>query len=347
MAIPKGVHRVRRKLKSGKFRYHFYVIRGGEKFWVDDERNPTDPDFSTAYAEARMLRRKDAQQVPYHVEQFLMSAAVPKAARSQKDQKKWLLRLAEHFRTAPLAMFAEPKSRRLVNKWREAWSHSPKQFDMAGTHATRFLNWCVTEGVLAEHHCHKLSKLYSSDRSEIVWTDADRGAINAIAPEWVKRLLCAACETGLRPGDLIKLTRNHVEKTREGRRLRVRTSKRNQVAHIPVTREMARVVDETPAGQMLILTNSQGNPMTEHSAAEGLRKWRDKAGLSRDLRLYDCRGTAATRLLNANLSLGEIASVMGWSIRYASQIIEHYARVSSDKSDEILVKLATAKGNET
>jgi hypothetical protein len=35
---------------------------------------------------------------------------------------------------------------------------------------------------------------------------------------------------------------------------------------------------------------------------------------------------------------------MGWSIRYAANLIEHYARVSPDDSDAVLIKLAKAKG---
>lgn len=95
---------------------------------------------------------------------------------------------------------------------------------------------------------------------------------------------------------------------------------------------------------MLILTNASGNQLTEHRASEGLRQWRDKAGLSGNLRLQDCRGTAATRLLNAGLSLSQIASHMGWSLRHAANVIEHYARVSPDETDAVLEKLAKAKG---
>lgn len=47
MQLPKGVHRVRRKLANGQSRFHFYAWRGrgAPKFWEDDKRNPTDPDF--------------------------------------------------------------------------------------------------------------------------------------------------------------------------------------------------------------------------------------------------------------------------------------------------------------
>lgn len=92
------------------------------------------------------------------------------------------------------------------------------------------------------------------------------------------------------------------------------------------------------------IANADGQPPTEHRASEGVRQWRDKAGLSADLRLQDARGTAATRLLNAGLTLGEIASFMGWSVRHAAAVIEHYARVSPDESDTVLAKLALAKG---
>ena len=94
----------------------------------------------------------------------------------------------------------------------------------------------------------------------------------------------------------------------------------------------------------MILTNASGNPLTPHRASEGVRQWRDKAKLSGELRLYDARGTAATRLLNAGLSLAEIANHMGWSVRFAANVIEHYARVSPDESDTVLAKLAQAKG---
>ncbi|WP_323035499.1 hypothetical protein [Pararhodobacter sp.] len=91
--------------------------------------------------------------------------------------------------------------------------------------------------------------------------------------------------------------------------------------------------------------------MTKHRSADTIkpkfatpeRRWRDKANPSKDLRLYDARGTAATRLLNSGLTLAEIANHMGWSVRYAANVIEHYARVSPDETDSVLVKLAKAK----
>ncbi|APE45470.1 integrase [Sulfitobacter alexandrii] len=269
---------------------------------------------------------------------------MPKGERSRADIRKWGLRFADHFKDAPAVIFEEPGARGEVNAWRALWKHSPKQHDMAGTHAVRILNWAVDEGKLSEHHCHKLHRIYEVDRSEIVWTPADREAFNAVAPEWVRRILCADCETGLRPADLVKLAKPQVEKTPLGRRLRVRTDKRKRLAHIPITPELANVIDTTPDDRLLILVGGKGQALTARSASNAVTRYRRKAGLSEDLRLQDCRGTAATRLLNAGLSLAEIANHMGWSVRYAANVIEHYARVSPDETDAVLVKLAHAKG---
>ncbi len=343
MQLPRGVHRVRRKLANGRSRFHFYAWRRGPKFWEDEKRNPSDPDFFIAFAEAVQRPTPSKVLVPQVVDEFLSSADVPKRERSKADQRKWLLRFAEHFEDAPLVIFEERNSRGEVNAWRALWKGSPKQHDMAGTHAVRVLNWAVKSGKLSEHHCHKLSRLYEVDRSDIVWTTADREAFDAIAPEWASRILTVASESGLRVGDLIKLSVRHVEPTPGGRRLRVRTNKRKRLAHIPITPALANVIDATPKGRMLILTNASGQPLTEHRASEGVRQWRNKAGLSPDLRLQDARGTAATRLLNAGLSLAQIANHMGWSLRYAANVIEHYARVSPDETDAVLVKLGQAK----
>jgi len=341
--LPKGVHRVRRNLKEGD-RWYFYKWRGGPNFWSDSTSNPADPAFFRAYSEVSEQQEGSVDYMtPAMVDDFLSSSGMPRGARSREDIRKWGLRFADHFKDAPAIIFEERGSRGEVNAWRALWKHSPKQHDTAGVHAVRILNWAASEGKIKEHHCHKLRRLYQVDRSGVVWSSADRDVFNIAAPEWVRRILCVACETGLRPADLIGLTTSHVEDTQSGRRLRIRTAKSGRFAHIPVTPALAEVIDATPKDQLLLLTNASGKPLTPHRASEGVRQWRDKAGLSDELRLYDARGTAATRLLNAGLSLAEIANHMGWSVRFAASVIEHYARVTPDETDSVLLKLSEAK----
>ena len=98
----------------------------------------------------------------------------------------------------------------------------------------------------------------------------------------------------------------------------------------------------------MLLVSELGRPLTARWASNQITKWRREAQIppwidGREKTVSDTRGTAATRLLNADLSLRQIAVLMGWSVRYAAQVIEHYAQVSPDESDAVLRKLNQAK----
>ncbi|MBN9885866.1 tyrosine-type recombinase/integrase [Salipiger abyssi] len=97
-----------------------------------------------------------------------------------------------------------------------------------------------------------------------------------------------------------------------------------------------------------LLVSELGKPLSARWASRQTTKWRREAqvepwGDGQEKTLADTRGPAATRLLNAELSLRQIATLMGWSDRYASRVIEIYARVSPDESDAVLARLEAAK----
>lgn len=343
----KGVHRVR-SVKGGKVYQYHYAWRGGPCFWrSSDPFKPNTPEYLAALAAVAPSPAEVKRDVmaPDMVDRFLDSAVFKaKKPRTQADYRTWLGRFSAHFSSAGAIMFADPRSRGAVNEWRSQWSHSPKQYDSAVTYVSPMLNWAVDEGIIPEHHCHRMTKVYKADRAEIIWTEGDQRRFNDAAPEWARRVLGAALETGLRPGDLIKIGWQHIVEDATGARtIKVKTNKRGRWAHIPVTPRMAALLAETPRDRLTILVNARGSPLTEHRASEGVRQWRDKVGLSSDLRLQDARGTAATRLLRANASLGQIARVMGWSLRYAQSVIENYAAVDPEGGAEVLNLLEAAR----
>lgn len=65
--------------------------------------------------------------------------------------------------------------------------------------------------------------------------------------------------------------------------------------------------------------------------------------LGSSLRLYDTRGTAATRLLNHGLNLKAIARHRGWSLRTAGTMIGKDARMSPGETAAIPHKLLAAR----
>ena len=77
-------------------------------------------------------------------------------------------------------------------------------------------------------------------------------------------------------------------------------------------------------------------------ANEMAKKESSRVHVRDELRLYDMRGTAATELLRAGCSLNQIAVTMGWGLRHAANMIEKYAAVIPEVSDEVLDKLNAA-----
>lgn len=72
---------------------------------------------------------------------------------------------------------------------------------------------------------------------------------------------------------------------------------------------------------------------------QAISEWRDKLQMRSELRLYDARGTAATRLVRAGCSLIELAGHMGWKPQHAAQMLERYAALDPDMTDSILEKV--------
>lgn len=95
--LPKGVHRVSRKIKAGT-RFHFYAWRSGPKFWEGPEGYPTDPEFFLAFAAAVARPKPITYATPQTVDDFLSSAEMPKGERTRKDYRLWALCFADAFK---------------------------------------------------------------------------------------------------------------------------------------------------------------------------------------------------------------------------------------------------------
>ncbi|WP_375263463.1 tyrosine-type recombinase/integrase [Palleronia sp.] len=138
----------------------------------------------------------------------------------------------------------------------------------------------------------------------------------------MSRILTVAVETGLRPGDLQTLSRNDIEpsKGEHGRIvLRTKKSRGRNYASVPVTPRMAALLAVLPADQERILLSGDGKPFENSDSMErAISHWRSELGIRLELRLYDARGTAVTRLVRAGCTLSELATHIGWSFQHAA-----------------------------
>ncbi len=341
----KGIKRATKILASGrKVKYH-YAWRGGPRFWSsDDPWLEGSADYWAKYQEAVQEREPSSDTFRQVIRAFLDSREYAKlAARTKKDYAQSVYHeegIDAKFGSAPVDAFNNPKIRQIAYSWRDTFK-SDRVADTRKTHLVSIVNWAVDKGYLRVNHLAGMSNLYTSDRSDVIWTPAEieqflDGAPErdiGPAPEWLRRMFVTALETGLRPGDLKKLTRQHVQVTKEGRRIYIRTAKRSRLVSIPVTPAMGEILDATPPDRLVILVGGDDKPYKDvASLGQAVSRRRDALGIRSDLRLQDTRGTAATRLFEADAPLREIAAHMGWSVGHTSKMIETYVMMNPDAS---------------
>ena len=360
----KGLHRVRKTLACGKVAEYHYAYRGGPKFWDSNAAFKLGtPDYFEAFIEASKphllqaaTRRPNGKTTADVIRRFRASVHyMDRKPRTKQDYDKYLNAFEAGFSEDPIKLFEEPEAVAEIRQWKEQWAHSPKQYDYATTVVTQLLNWAKEEDhAITVHHHVNVKRVYKSDRSQIIWLPEETGALLNIANEREARVVIAASEGGLTPQDIGILTRKHVQKTPQGRRLYFKRTKNGKAVSIPVTPAMAGLIDTTPEGQTHLVVSLEGRQLQPERASGIIRdlKARVNAAAGSDpkaitirdgLRLYDMRGTAATELLRAGCSLNEIAVTMGWGLRHAGNIIEKYAATVPEVADEVLAKLTIAR----
>jgi integrase len=252
------------------------------------------------------------------------------AETTRRNWTRWLDRIEKHFGPLSIRQFDRPAIRNDIKRWRSGYKKTPRAADYGMQVLSRVLSFAVAEGELGQNPCFGIPTLYRNDRSELIWTEADLAAVYAVAPPeliWAAKLAIA---TGLRETDLIRLSWSHVK----GLAIEMRTGKSRgrRTALIPLHAELAALLEEIPKRATTILTNTRGLPWKSGFGDS----WRDIVAKAPDanqeLHFHDLRGTAATRLYVAGLTIREIAEILAWSEDKVERLIDRYV-----KRDEILL----------
>lgn len=252
------------------------------------------------------------------------------ADKSRKNWAPFLDKIEAHFGTVSIAAFDRPLIRVAIRKWRDEMKHTPRQADMALQVLSRILSFGVAEGRLQANACSGIPRIYKSDRSEIIWTAEDLETIAGIASAEVMWAIRLAALTGLRKSDLLKLSWTHVRE----HSIEIRTGKSGQrkTALIPIYQELRSLLNEIPQRATTILTTQEGHSWKTGFDASFMR-YKNKAGIQKHF--HDLRGTAATRMFLAGLSIREIAEMFTWGEDQVERLINVYVRKSELMLDRI------------
>ena len=205
---------------------------------------------------------------------------------------------------------------------------TPRAADMGLQVFSRLLAFGVEEGRLQANIVTGISRLYSSDRSMIIWTPEDLTALEEVASAEVYRAVRLASLTGLRKSDLLRLSWSHIK----AHSIEIPTgkSKQRKTTLIPIYGELRRYLDSIPRTEAVttVLVNTRGLPWKSGFGAS-LNDALKAAKI--DKHLHDTRGTAATAMFVGGLTIREIAEMFTWSEDYVERLINMYV-----KKDELL-----------
>ncbi|TPK63436.1 MULTISPECIES: site-specific integrase [unclassified Mesorhizobium] len=285
------------------------------------------PEFFASYNEAIASRTSpDNNRFRSLVTQYKASADYKKLAEStRRNWGPWLDRIAGHFGELRIAQFDRPeKIRPIIRRWRAAYAETPRSADYGMQVLSRVLSYAVDPlGKIGSNPCEGVKQLYSGSRSEIIWTDSDVGHLKKTCSAEIAHAVDLAACTGLRVGDLIRLSWSHVDE--DAITITTGKSRHQREAIIPLYQELRDALGRIPKRSPVILTSSKKRPWTVNGLASSFSDAKKIAwpkGV--DLHFHDLRGTAATKFYTAGLTEREIAEIMGWEEDHVSRIIRRY-----------------------
>src|SRR5258708_951388 len=313
---------------TSKGRTYWYAWRGGPRL----QGEPGSPEFHASYNEAVESRRTpEPGRFKSLVVLYRASSDYRKLAEStRKNWSPWLDRIADYFGELRIAQFDRPeKIRPVIRRWRNQWADKPRTADYGMQVLSRVLSYAVDPlAKIAGNPCEGIKQLYSSDRSEIIWTEADvkewkAGGAERPCPEETNDAVDLDAHTGLRGGALWRLSWSLVGE--DAITLATEKSRGRREATIPLYDDLRAVLARIPKRATTILTNQRGRPWKPGGFDTAFNRAKIRAGMhERDLHFHDLRGTAVTKFYIAGLSVRVIAEILGWSEDEVQRIIRRY-----------------------
>ena len=300
----KGVHVVRKRLRSGVVEYH-YAWRGGPRL----VGAPGSPEYIASHREACASRKAPRTgRFADLIAAFKASAEYQRLGRhTKRAYARHLDQIHSEFGTLPIKALDDARVRRHFLRWRDSMASTPRTADYAIGTLKRLLGWAVERVYISTNQAEPIGRLHSADRSDSIWTADDLAAFKAAASQELWWAVSLAALTGLRQSDLIRLTWTNDD----GEAFVVRTSKRGRQALIPITPECRSLLGRIERRHVVILTTHRGGrPWTADGLRSSFAKACRAAGVSRTF--HDLRRTAATNLLAAGVDASQVAMVMGW-----------------------------------
>jgi integrase len=329
-----GVASATKILASGEKRTYYYAWRGGPQLYGE----PGSPEFVESYHEAR---RRDPNPSLFKsiITGYLTSPEFSEIRdRTKRDYVKQIAKIENAFGDLPLEALADPLVTKVFLDWRNGMKASPRQADYAWAVLMLLMSWGRTQGLISYRPPGRVKRLYKGDRADKIWQDDHIVAFMRAAPVRLQWALVLATETGQRQGDLLKLPWSAYD----GDWITLTQSKSNRKVKVPVSVRLKAMLAIVPKVGPVILTNARGRPWTANGFRAPWRHASRNAGIL-DLHFHDLRGTAVTRLSEAECTPQQIARFTGHALRDVGTILDRYLARTDTLALTALAKLERSR----
>jgi integrase len=332
----KGIHTARVKVANGQRITYYYAWRNGPRLVGE----PGSPEFIASY-HAAIASRREPDRATFHSVIAGYKASqdfIGLGPRTRADYLKQIKKIEAKFADLPIAALDDARVTREFLEWRDGMAGSPRQADYAWSVLMLLCSWARTRGLTLYRPPERIERLYKADRSEKIWEEAHLAAFLAVASEPLQRALVLGLETGQRQGDLLALPWSAYD----GQWIRLRQAKTGRRVNIPVTRRLRTILDNSKRTAVTILTNKRGISWKPNAFRI---LWHDtcrKANIT-GLHFHDLRGTAVTRLAEAECSHAEIAAITGHGMKDVGAILDKYLARTDKIALAAIAKLERGK----
>lgn len=196
-------------------------------------------------------------------------------------------------------------------------------------------------------HVRKIRPDPNRQRANRPWTSDERDRVIDLAPPHLALPIAIGRWTGLREGDVLRLTKTAYN----GANIRTRTAKRGIVVSIPVAGPLKSLIEAAPPHNAITLcANSRGQPWTESgfraSFFKFVRRLVANGAVETGLTFHGLRHSVATELRELGFDTRTIADLLG---QKTLSVAEHYSREAdlTMKLKEVIERLEESNRRRT
>lgn len=325
-----GAHRVAFQ-RAGSYWIYWYSERGPKRtcLWRTKAETREAAEAEERAASSEIAGRYSAA-VTYRPARGFVSALIldfkasdewrEMAASTQREWTRHLAAIDDVFGQTSLVGIQQRGARKLIKKWHRGMEATPRKANYALTVLVRLFNWAIDQEDMERNPASNIARIDEGEgRAGIIWSPAELARLLEECRPAMQRAVRLAYLTGLRREDLVRLRWNEIDRAAKLiRRPTGKGRKHRRIARIPISAELADLLDQMPKSATQVVTKENGTAYaTPGSFSKALERPMKRAavlGPDGELKhLHDLRGTRATLVFASGVSDAEAEQIFAWA----------------------------------